>query len=373
MLCTCTCMAQYYLESPNKDLRVTLHSNRGRRGASVFLVPQKMTMKVFSESEILVDKEIGLTVKSKGRRYAFGKSEVKRINKSEKQIDHPDTKSDELSNLSGQYNSLTLAMENGIMLEVRAYNNGVAYRFNVTGYPEDYKILEFCDVFPGESPVAILGTFEGDYTSPWHTLKVELPDKSDMRAKAKRTTKSPTYLLGTRFIPWRDALSSISVGSAFNWHVGNTWGDFADYHTFHVDFTYKHLYGGLSFLPCEEIQYIGWDRDFWPFEGMIKGIDAWNVGARVGYCLPVQNCYEVWSFIPYVATTLIHLHQHGQIRYGYKALSHHAHWTVGPGVKVQVAERAGFTIGAGYEYQFFTDKKAPTGMHAVSISLGKTF
>lgn len=373
ILCACTCMAQYYVESPNKELRVTLHSNRGRKGASKFLVPMKMTMKVFSERELLVDKEIGLTVKSKGNRYAFGKSEILRVNKASRQIDNPETRDAELKDMSGRYNNLILATDNGIILEVRAYNNGVAYRYNISGYPEDYKILEVCDVFPGESPVAILGTFEGDYTSPWHAMKVDLPVNKEKKAKAKLTTTSPTKRLGTRFIPWRDALSSITVGTAFNWHVGNTWGDFADYHTFSVDFTYKHLFGGLSFLPCEEIQYIAWDRDFWPFEGLIKGIDAWNIGAKAGYCLPIQNGYEVWSFIPYVATTLIHLHQHGQIRYGAKSLSHHAHWMVGPGVKVQLAIRERVTFGAGYEYQFFLDNQSPDGMHAISVSIGKSF
>lgn len=373
MLCACTCVAQYYLESPDKELRVTLHSNRGRKGMSKYLVPQKMTMKVFSESEVLVDKEIGLTVKSQGHRYAFGKANVVSVNKAEKQIDHPDVQHAGLSDMQGRYNSLIMATDKGIILELRAYNDGVAYRFNVSGYPEDYKILEVCDVFPDESPVAILGTFEGSYVSPWHLMKVKQPLRKGEQEKAELSTTSPTKRLGTRIVPWRDALSSVTVGTAFNWHVGDTWGDFADYHTFSVDFTYKHLFGGLSFMPCGEIQYIVWDEDFWPFEGLMKGIDAWNVGAKAGYCLPVQNGYEVWSFIPYVATTLIHLHQHGKIRYGAKALSHHAHWMVGPGMKVQLAVREGVTFGAGYEYQFFTDNKAPKGMHAISLSIGKTF
>ena len=373
ILCACTCMAQYYVESPNQELRVTLHSNRGRKGSSKFFVPLKMTMKVFSQSEVLVDEEIGLTVKSKGRRYAFGKSNIQQVNKTERQLDHPDTRDAGLSDMSGRYNSLILVTDNGMTLEVRAYNNGITYRYRVSGYPEDYKILEVCDVFPDESPVAILGTFEGDYTSPWHVMKVELPAKADRRAKAQLSTTSPTRRLGTRIIPWRDALSSISVGTAMNIHSGDTWGDFSDYHTFSVDFTYKHLFGGLSFMPCGEIQYIYLNESSWPFEGVVKDISAWNVGARAGYCLPIQNGYETWSFIPYVATTLMHLHQHGKIRVGAKALSHHAHWMVGPGVKVQLAVREGITLGAGYEYQFFLDNKAPKGMHAISVSMGKTF
>ena len=105
----------------------------------------------------------------------------------------------------------------------------------------------------------------------------------------------------------------------------------------------------------------------------MKDISSWNVGARAGYCLPIQNGYEIWSFIPYVGTTLMHLHQHGKIQTGSKALSHHAHWMVGPGVKVQLATREGITLGTGYEFQFFLDNKAPKGMHAISVSIGKTF
>ena len=55
-----------------------------------------------------------------------------------------------LANLEGRYNSMMLGTDEGIVLEGRAYNNGVAYRFRVSGYTDDYKILEVCNVFPEE-------------------------------------------------------------------------------------------------------------------------------------------------------------------------------------------------------------------------------
>ena len=46
ILSACTCMAQYHVESPDGGIRVNLQSNKGRKGASKFVVPTKMTMKV---------------------------------------------------------------------------------------------------------------------------------------------------------------------------------------------------------------------------------------------------------------------------------------------------------------------------------------
>lgn len=369
------CVAQYQVTSPNNELKVTLQTNKGRKGASKFLVPTKMTMKVFNKDEMLVNNEIGLTLKTKGRRYTFGKQEIARVNNGNRLVDHPETRDTLLADLTGRYNSLMLATDKGIVLEVRAYNDGVAYRFRILGHPEDYKILEVCDVFPGEKPIAILGTFEGEYTMPWRTMKKvsETYDRRDGSTKTTVQTKSSALQGGTRFVPWKDALSSFSVGISFDWHSGDTWGDFSDSQSFRADFTYKHIYGGLNFTSCHEIQYIPWGESFWPFEGVIAGIDSWTIGGRAGYCIPLQNCYEVWNIIPYVATSLMHLHQHGKTRVGWKPLDKHNHWLVGPGVKVQCAHREGIMLGIGYEFQFFTDRKAPTGMSAITLSIGKMF
>jgi hypothetical protein len=125
--------------------------------------------------------------------------------------------------------------------------------------------------------------------------------------------------------------------------------------------------------PCQEIQYIHYEKDFWPFEKLAGGIDSWSLGARAGFCLPLQNGYEVWNIIPYVAASVMHLHQHGDIRPGYKTLDKHNHYLVGPGIKVQCAFRDGILMGLGYECQFFTGRKAPTSMNSVMVSIGKTF
>lgn len=373
VLQTSICVAQYAVYSPNGELSVSLNTNKSRKGASKFLIPTKMTMKVSKEAKTLSDAEIGLTVKSKGRRYAFGKANIIRTNKGERMLDHPETRDTLLSNLTGRYNVLYMATDNGMMLEVRVYDDGVAYRFKISDYPEDYKILEVCDVFPEEKPIAILGTFEGEYTLPWRTMKVEKTVYNGKKSKIPTTTYSDALNRGTRFVPWKDALSSVSVGISFDWHHGDTWGDFSDMQSFRADFTYKHIYGGVDFASCTQILYIPWGEDYWPFEKVIKDIDAWRVGIRGGYCIPLQNGYEIWSIIPYVATSVMHLHQHGATRPNFKPLDMHNHWLVGPGVKVQLAHREGIMLGAGYECQFFLDKKSPTAMSSLTFSIGKMF
>ena len=370
------CQAQYLLQSPDESVRVTLHSNRSRKGASKFLVPTKMTMKVFNDRQVLVDKEIGMTVKADGKRYAFGQSFITRSNRGVREIDHPHTKDPLLANLNGRYNSILLGTDEGIMLEVRAYNNGVAYRFRVTGYADNYKILEVCNVLPDEKAIAILGTFTGEYVMPWRTMTIEAENKE---AAAATKTQSDATDRGTRIVPWRDALSSISVGTAFTWYNGDgIWGNISQDHNIAVDFTYKYIYGGVSFVPCHEKTYIYWqDREAGkystPFENVMGGVHAWNLGARVGFCLPVQNGHEVWNFIPYVAASVMHLKQHGKTQPGCSTISPHNHHLVGPGMKIQCALRGGMSLGAAYEYQFFTGSNTPKGMNSLTLSLGKMF
>ena len=204
-------------------------------------------------------------------------------------------------------------------------------------------------------------------------MKVEKTVYNGKKSKIPTTTYSDALNRGTRFVPWKDALSSVSVGISFDWHHGDTWGDFSDMQSFRADFTYKHIYGGVDFASCTQILYIPWGEDYWPFEKVIKDIDAWRVGIRGGYCIPLQNGYEIWSIIPYVATSVMHLHQHGATRPNFKPLDMHNHWLVGPGVKVQLAHREGIMLGAGYECQFFLDKKSPTAMSSLTFSIGKMF
>jgi hypothetical protein len=246
----------------------------------------------------------------------------------------------------------------------------VAYRFRVSGYTDEYKILEVCNVFPEEKAIAILGTFTGEYVMPWRTMEIEGDNPAE---KATTTTYSQATDRGTKHVSWKDALSSVSVGMSFNWYNGDTWGDIGEDHTITADFTYKHLYAGLSYTPCHELQYIHYDKDFWPFEGVIGSIHSWGLGAKFGYNIPLQNGHEVWNISPYVATTLMHLKQHGKTRIGYNTVDKHNHYLVGPGVKVQFATRERITLGVAYEYQFFTDRKAPTGMSSLQFSIGKLF
>ena len=375
VLVASVCMAQYSLESPNNEIRVSFETNRSRKGLTSYLVPKIMKMKVATGHEVLTNKEIGITVKSKGRRHSLGKGDVKYINRERNLLDHPDAVDSFLVHLTGRYNNLVLAMDNGIMLEVRAYNNGVAYRFIVSGYPEDFKILDVCDVFPRENPVAIQGTYEGEYISPWSVMKVEYPAIVDYneKPKSKKTTYSYTVNQRARVVSWRDALSSVSMGYSYNWHAGNTWGDFADYHKFHFDFTYKYIYGAVDFNTCGQLQYIPWGEDFWPFKNVMGQIDSWGMGVSTGFCLPIQRRSDVWSFIPYISTSMMHLHQHRQLTKLERPLDQHNHWLVGPGIKVQLAQREGLVLGFGYEFQFFTDKKSPTGMHSYMMTIGKMF
>lgn len=366
------CWAQFLLQSPDEKIRVTLHSEKKYDSDKKSRLPEKATMRVFSEKSVILYKEIGLTVKAKGERHTFGKMSFTNVRKGFGNTNAP------LSEFKGKYNDIRLNTAEGVSLEVRAYNDGVAFRFHVAGYGDEYKILEVCDVLPDEDPVAILGTFSGDIAMPWRILKIETDDKdisleSIINDKVNTTTKSELTGRGTRIVPWKDALSSITVGSGINWYNGNAWGDISQEHNITADFTYKYLYFGASHTPCHEVQYIHWDGNFWPFGRVMGSVHAWSLGAKAGFCLPVQNGYEVWSFIPYVAASVMHLRQHGKIHPTYTTVSPHNYYMVGPGVKVQCAFRNGISLGASYEYQVFTAKNAPYAMNSFSMSIGKMF
>lgn len=367
------CWSQYLLTSPDEELRMTLHTNRERKGASKFLVPTKRTLKVFDEKSVMVDKEIGLTVKANGDRTIFGRLTISDAEKSFRMAERLEERDSLLANMKGRYNGLTLKTEEGITLELRLYNNGAAYRFRVSNQESDYKVLDVCNVFPEEKAIAILGTFTGEYVMPWRTMTIEKAETVSTKTHSEATER------GTRIVPWKDALSSISAGVAINWYNSEAWGDIAQNHSFSADFTYKYIYGGVSFTPCQEAQYIVMEDvnkgifDKEPFKDVMGSVHAWTLGARAGFCLPVQNGYEVWNFIPYVAASVTHLNQHGKTRETYSSVSPHNHYAVGPGMKIQCALRQGFTLGIGYEYQFFTGSNTPKGMNSLSFSLGKTF
>jgi hypothetical protein len=375
LLNVCISRAQYLIQSPDSKVKVTLHSKMTKKKDSKFLVPEKMTMKVFNERQVLTDNEIGLTVKSNGKRTEFGKCHIAKSYRGLRQIDTQK----EVHNLVGRYNSILLNTNEGISLEVRVYDNGVAYRFGVSGCEGDYKILDVCNVLPEEKAIAILGTFEGEYVMPWRVMEIEPESEMSVREAVDTKTMSEAVGRRTKVIPWRDALSSVSIGTAFSWYTGDDiWGGISQDHNIAVDFTYKHIYGGLSFTPCHEMQYIHWEevqdaKYGTPFDRVIGSVHAWNLGVRAGYCLPVQNGFEVWNFIPYVAASVMHLNQHDERIITYKDVSPHNHYLVGPGVKVQCTLRGGISLGAAYEHQFFVADKAPAGMNSLTLSIGKTF
>ncbi len=378
ILCFSAGWAQYFVSSPDGSYRVSLNTNRSRKGASRFFVPTRMMMQV-SEGfrNVLLSEEIGLTVKSHGKRFAFGKSYIKQ------HVSDSGYSQEPIDELSGKYNSLELESEVGIILELKVYNTGIAYRFKITGFPDEYKILEICDVFPNEKGIANLGTLTGDYTSPWRTVEIiEKYGKKVIKEKEKienysyeTFNESDQFYLSptTKIIPWRDALSSFSIGTHFNWYHGDAWKGVADDNSIDADFIYKYIYAGLSFTPCHEMMYIYYENDFDPFLGVIGSVHSWTLSGRIGFSLPVQSGFEIWNFSPYLTTSLLHLQQHGLTLPGHVTPHPHHYNLMGAGIKVECALRQRLSLGVGYEYQFFTGKKTPSGRSSLIFSLGYLF
>ncbi len=377
-LCFSTGWAQYFLNSPDESYRVNLNSNRERKGASRFFVPTRMMMQVRAGiRNTLLNEEIGLTVKSHGKRYAFGKSYIIQ------QVTNSGYSQEPLDELSGKYNSLELMTEVGITLEIRVYNTGIAYRFKIKGFPDEYKILEICDVFPNEKSIANLGTLTGDYTLPWRTVEITEEDGKKL-IKEKEKIEDYTYeglnqsdqfylTPTTKIIPWRDALSSISIGTHFNWYHGNTWKGVAEDNSIDADVIYKYIYAGLGFTPCHEMMYIYYNEDFEPFMGVIGSVHSWTLSGRLGFSLPVQSGFEIWNFSPYLTTSLLHLQQHGNTLVGHVTPHPHHYNLIGAGIHIQCALRQRVSLSIGYEHQFFTGKKTPSSRSSLIFSLGYLF
>ena len=378
MLSIPACRAQFIVNSPDTTVHVLLKSNRERKGVSRYLVPTRMNMQIsFDNYEVIneglkmkqrkrtvvLNKEIGLTVKSNGRRYAFGKSEL------EKYYTMAGTHEEPIAGLKGDYNRAVLTTEAGITLEILVFNEGMAYRFKVSEYPDDYKILEVCDVFPHEKPIAILGTFTGDYVMPWRCMYF----KNNKLQSPRPEVLEETFRPATKIVSWRDALSSFSVGTHFSWYYGGAWQEVSQDQNIAVDLTYKHLYGGISFTPCHEILYVRLFEDYEPFNHIYGSIHSWSVSGRFGYNLPIQNGYEIYNISPYIATSLMHLDQHRGARATNRRIDPHHYYLIGAGIKIQVAIRQRITFGIGYEHQFFTGEKCPKGMNSVLFSIGRIF
>lgn len=378
MLSIPVCRAQFVVDSPDTTVQVVLKSNRTRKGISKYLVPTQMRLQIVLGVQevtnevtglrlrmpaIVLNKEIGLTVKSKGRRYAFGKSQLSKYYTLAGTLEEP------IAGLKGDYNSAVLVTEAGITLEILVFNEGMAYRFKVSGYPDDYKILEVCNVFPHEKPIAIPGTLTGDYVMPWRCMYF----KDNELLSPQREELEEPFRHPTKIVSWRDALSSISVGTHFNWYYGGAWEEVSQDQNIAVDLTYKHLYGGISFTPCHETVYVRLFEDYEPFRNIYGSIHSWSVAGRLGYNLPIQNGYEIYNISPYIATSLMHLDQHRGARITNNRIDPHHYYMIGAGIKIQVAIRQRITFGVGYEHQFFTGDKCPKGMNSVLLSIGRLF
>lgn len=372
--------AQYSVSSPDMTVRVRLNTEWKRNLDTKRRLPKSMKMSItVGGRTVLRNKEIGLEVLSDGHRYSFGKSDMKVFNSANNPIPLAGADDAHLSALGSVCNSLILQSSAGIELEVRAFNHGVAYRFAVTGYPAEYKILNVSDVFPNEKPNAIVGTFTDKKVLPWRVLNLDdVMDEPDegRRVAAGRVGQRMVsdewedLYPSKKIVSWKDALSSISGGMTINWITGKQWGGVSESLGGCADFTYKYLYGGLSYTPCHELLYVHYDHDFPPFAQVIGSIHSWDVSARFGFNLPVQSGYDVWHFTPYVATTYLALRQHGETRAGYKDVADKHHYLVGLGLKVQYMMHGRVSLGMGYECQFFTGREEPVSRQGVLFTLG---
>ncbi len=356
--------AQYELTSPDGNIQVALRTNRARKGASRFFVPTKMTMDVTKgKRQILMNREIGLTSKCQGRRCSFGKTDIVLFEEGENLVDLPESKDERLAQMLGSYNCMHLETKEGMLLEVRAYNNGVAYRFTLYGFPSDYKILEVCNAFPHEKPIAILGTFTEDYIMPWRTMVISDNENDN------QWTDFPAV----KAVSWTDALTSIRVGSGIGWYNGNNWKHISQSHSFMANVIYKHLFTGIGYTPCHELLYLHWDEDYPPFNNVMGSIHQWSLTGRLGYSLPIQNRYDTWTFSAYGVSSLMHLQQHGKLHPRSSAIQKHHYNLVGAGIDIQYSMRGGYLFGVGYEHQFFTGKQCPSGLNSLNFTIGRLF
>lgn len=364
--------AQYFVASPDRTVRVGLRVDQKRTFNTKVLRPYKMKINIKAEGKTIVDnQEIGLEIYSDGRRYAFGKSDMKHY----VVYPHALTGADDepLKRLGDMCNRLVLEAANGVTLEISVFDHGVAYRYSISGYEGEYKILDVCDVLPNDKPNAILGTFTGDLTLPWRMMSLD-----DMKEKGKKkdlqqdeeTDEWARLYPSTKIVSWKDALSSVSLGGTFIWYSGKAWRGLAQTQGIAADFTYKYLYGGLSYTPCQELLYLHWDEDFAPFTNIMGSVHLWDVSSRLGFNLPVQAGLDIWNFAPYATASYMALRQHGEVHPGYSKLSNTDHWLAGAGLKVQYMMHGRFALGLAYEFQWFTDKQEPRGRNSLIVSLG---
>lgn len=359
----------FRVSSPDGATHINLLVHRNAHGRSKFARTTKKTLDVVHNRESLLrNQAMDLTLKAEGHRYNFGEAEITAYNELKHLIDDPEVPGDCVKGVNGLYNGIVMETNIGVTIELRVYNNGVAYRYKVAKRFDEYKILTITPVFPGEVPIAILGTYSDGYDFDWNVMQISNED--DGKCTTNTINNKPKV---RGIVSWRDALSSASVGTTFNWFTGDTWKNIAQTQSITADITYKYLYGAVTYSPCIELLYIYYGEDYSPFTRVMGSIHSWSLGTRLGFNLPIQDGYNVWSITPYVGASLMHMLQHGETRPTYNDVSPHHRYLVGPGLRVQCAVRERLTIGFSYEYQFFTGKKTPDGMNSLGMSLGWQF
>ena len=357
--------AQYSVSSPDMTAWVALNIVKERNLDTKLLRAKKIKMTVsVNGKRVLKNQEIGLEVFSHGHRYSFGKSNMTHCTKSTVAVTEENDGS--IAQLGNTCNYMLLESEKGILLEVMVFNTGVAYRFSIKGYPDEYKILNVCDVFPDEKPNAILGTFTGEKVLPWRMMRF---DEVNIEQE-KKPDEWQTLYPSNKVVTWRDALSSVSIGMSTNWLTGKAWGGLSQSHGVYADFIYKYLYGGISYTPCQQLLYVDWGHSFEPFTNVMGSVHSWDISGRLGFDLPVQNGFDVWSFAPYVAATCLALRQHGDIHPLALPLTNKHHYLVGFGLKVQYMMHERISLGVGYEYQWFTGHQEPIGRNTLIFTIG---
>ena len=371
--------AQYRVSSPDGTIKVELSTHHEQKWIRKFLKPTYMSISVSSYGRPIIDDEIGVDVKWRGHRYSFGKIDVDLRQNEEGLRESTENRDGALQDFSETYNRLQLGVKPGIILEVRVYNEGVAYQFRVTGIDDDYKVLRLCDPFPNEKPIAIEGTYVGEHILPWSVLNLDeyydngyRPEKGFVETVPADSSLRPSTS-PFRLVSWRDALSTITVGASINMYHGSAWRQMNTDYSYNVNLTYKYLYTGVSFSPCNELLFIPYGRDYKPFDGVMGSIHQWKLGARLGLSLPFQQGMEVWNFTPYVATSLMRIKQHAEPVVGYHKPNLHTQYLVGPGLSIQLAFANHYVWAINYEYQLFTDKLTPKGMHSLGTSFGIMF
>lgn len=368
LLFVCLCLplmvnAQYSVSSPDMKVWVSLNVLKERNFDTKLMIAKRMKMTVSVNGEkVLKNKEIGLTVYSHGHRYSFGKLNMIRSTKSTVSV--TEENDGQLARLGNQCNYMVLEAEKGILLEVMVFNKGVAYRFSVKGMEDEYKILNVSDVFPDDKAHAILGTFTGDTVLPWRIMPLDEKDKENI------VNEWDELYPANKIVSWKDALSSVSIGFTTNWIAGKAWGGVSQSHGVYADFIYKHLYGGISYTPCQQLLYVDWGKSFAPFTGVMGSVHSWDISGRFGYNLPVQNGSDIWSFSPYAVATYMALRQHGDTHPLALPLTNKHHYLVGLGLKVQYMMRERISLGAGYEYQMFTGHQEPQGRSTLIFTIG---